>query len=102
MTPPKEQMGGPATVSLVLHSALVALIFFQMAFSNDSQKPTFGGDGTGGQAVPVSLKSGIPLPAAPVENPLATDSKTENLPEPVKKPKEAEPPPPPPKANDYL
>jgi hypothetical protein len=50
----------------------------------------------------VSLKSSIPLPAAPVETPLASDSKSENLPEPdVKKPKAVEPPPPP-KPNDYL
>jgi membrane protein involved in colicin uptake len=101
MTPRKEKMGGPATVSLVLHGALVALVIFPMGFRNTDDKPLFGGDGTGGQSVQVSLKSSIPLPAAP-ENPLATDSNSENLPEPVKKAKEAEPPPPPPKANDYL
>lgn len=102
MTPREEKISGPATVSLVLHGALVALVVFPMGFRSRPQ-PLWGGDGTGGQAVPVSLKSSIPLPAAPVETPLATDSRSENLPETeVKKPKAVEPPPPPPKPNDYL
>jgi protein TonB len=100
MKPRKEKLSGPATVSIVLHGALVALVVFPLGFR--SRPPLWGGEGSGGQAVSVSLKSSIPIPAAPVETPLATDSKSENLPEPeVKKPKAVEPPPPP-KPNDYL
>ena len=96
----KEKMSGPATVSIVLHGALVALVIFPLGFR--SREPLWGADGSGGQAVSVNLKGGIPIPAAPVETPLATDSKSENMPEPeVKKPKAAEPPTPP-KPNDYL
>lgn len=102
MTPRTEKMGGAATVSLVLHGALLALVVFPLGFST-RREPIKIGDGGGGGAVSVSLKSGIPIPPAPNESHLANDTKSENLPEPdVKKSKAVEPPPPPPKPNDYL
>jgi outer membrane biosynthesis protein TonB len=93
-------MSSAAMVSAILHGALVALAIFPLGFR--SREPILmGGDGSGGRAVAVSLTPSIPLPAAPVENPLATDTKSENLPEPEKKTKTVEPILPP-KPNDYL
>jgi hypothetical protein len=100
MRPRKEKLSGPVTVSVVLHAIVVALAIFPMAFR--TRDPIKIGDGTGGRATPVTLKSGIPIPAAPVENPLANDTKSENLPEPPTKKPPATEPPPPPKPNDYL
>ncbi len=100
MMPRKEKMSGPATVSLVLHGALVALAVFPLGFR--SREPLWGGEGSSGQAVSVTLKSSIPLPAAAVENPLASDTKSENLPEPAKPEPKTKPIEPPPNKNDYL
>jgi len=97
----KETMSNAAMVSVILHGTLLALAVFPLGFR--SREPILmGGDGSGGQAVSVSLTPSIPLPAAPVENRVATDTKSENPPEPeVKKPKATEPPPPP-KDDDYF
>jgi TonB family protein len=98
--PRKETMSDAAMVSLVLHGLLVTLAIFPLGFSKP--QPIWGDNGSGGVTTPVTLKSGIPLPAAPVENTLATDVKSENAPEKAEKttkPKEVEPPP---SKNDYL
>ena len=77
-------MKGPATISVLMHAALIGLAFVHLGFMSNSEKWGDVGSG-GGAATPVTLKGGIPLPPAAVESPLATDTKTLNPPEVVEK-----------------
>jgi outer membrane biosynthesis protein TonB len=84
-------LGQPFAFSLALHSLLLALIVFPLAFGRSSTWGEIGAGGSGYMAV--NLTAGIPLPPAPVANPVATDTTTMNPPEPKAEPaKEATPP----------
>jgi len=90
-------MKGPATISVLMHAALIGMAFVHLGFMNNDIKWGTEGSG-GGSAIPVTLKGGIPLPPAPVASNLATDTKTLNPPEvkdekPAKAEKKPEPPP---------
>jgi protein TonB len=88
-------MKGPATISVLMHAALIGLAFVHLGFMNNTERWGDVGSG-GGSATPVTLKGGIPLPPAPVESPLATDTKTLNPPEVKEKPSKGEKKPEPP------
>jgi protein TonB len=74
-----QSLGQPFTVSLAVHSLLVALAAFPLAFGRTQM---WGEIGSGGVATPVNLVGGIPLPPSPVTNPVANDVPTMNPPEP--------------------
>ena len=94
-----QRLGQPFAVSLAIHSLLVALAAFPLAFGRGQ---VWGEIGTGGVATPVNLVGGIPLPPSPVTNPLATDVKTLNPPEPkAERVKEVAPPKPTPTGKEY-
>jgi len=82
---------GPAAASVVLHACLIVLAVVHLGWT--TRVTPWGKDGTGGEATTLTLTEGIPLPPAPVANPLATDTPTLNLPEKAPKPeKKIEPP----------
>lgn len=88
-------MKGSAAVSFALHAGVIALAFVHLGFLD--RHDSWGEEGAGGgAATPVTLKGGIPLPPAPVESPLATDTKTLNPPDVQEKPTKAEKAPEPP------
>ncbi len=78
----KGGLGSAFTFSASLHGFLVVLLVVPMSFFGRANM--WGDPGMGGSAVTVSLTGGIPLPVSEVPNPLATDTKTLNLPEPAK------------------
>ncbi|GEM_PF-2484469 len=98
----KEGLSKAAMVSVAMHAAVVVLAIVPMGFMHAS-RPHFGDPGPDGRgAVPVTLEGSIPLPRAPIENKIATDTKPSNLPEKIEKtaPK-AKAPEPPPHPDDY-
>lgn len=89
----KEKLGTPATISLTLHGVLFALAIFPMGFSKGGTIK-WGKEGTGEGTSVVTLTERIPMPSAPKDNPLATDTKTVNPPEKIEpKANKIEPPP---------
>jgi protein TonB len=84
-----SSVSGPMAFSFSIHALIFAAALFPVTFGG---RPLNWGEEGRGRAVPVNLTAGIPLPAAPIENPVASDTKTMN-PAEIEKPKDIAPQP---------
>src|SRR5712671_2181906 len=87
------KLKGAAAISVALHTTLIVLAVVNLGFLNRDKGIKIGNPGEGGAAT-VTLTAGIPLPKAPTESVLATDTKTLNPAELPSKKEIAKPEPP--------